>query len=296
MGNAARMKSRIAGWVLCGIVLSGCARPGTSPGPGPAAPAPAPPTPPGPTVATPDPVALQETLNEAVRGVRGKVHAHVRVEVPASVDPQGFIEAGVNADSPVPAASVIKLPLVVVVEDAWHAGTLQRTAADVERVGKMITHSDNPAADAMMDRLGFPRVNAWLAEHGYPNTRIRHRMLGKDKSGANEVTASEMTRMLLAVARGELVTPEASRELREFLLSQTRRARIPAGLPKEAVVGNKTGTLRGLVHDMAFVEPPGGPRYALAVLISQTGPEERANRAIARISKVVYAAVTVGSK
>lgn len=280
--------------LLCGALL-GCGRPATPPGdrPAPAANVPATPAKADPS---PDAAAIQATLEEAVRGMRGKVHAHVRVEVPAAVDPRGFIEAGVNADAPVPAASVIKLPLAAAAEEAWHAGKVERSAEDLERVRKMITHSDNPAADAMMERLGLEQVNAWLDEHGYVHTRIRHRMLGKDRTGANEVSARDMTEMLLAIARGRLVNAEASRELREFLLTQTRRARIPAGLPKDAVVGNKTGTLRGLVHDVAYVVPPEGPTYALAVLISQAGPEARANRAIARISKVVYAAVTAGSK
>jgi beta-lactamase class A len=80
--------------------------------------------------------------------------------------------------------------------------------------------------------------------------------------------------------------------MRTLLLAQTRRTRIPAGLPEGAVCGNKTGTLRGIVNDVAFVEAPGGLRYALAVLISKGGADDPTSRSIAKLSKRVYDLIT----
>lgn len=237
--------------------------------------------------AHPDEAALQALIEQEAHRLPGKARVHVRVEVPGA-EPGREIAAGVNADLPAPAASVIKLPLMAIVEDRWHTGAWDRTAEDVERVREMITHSDNPAADALMGRVGFSQANRWLDLHGLPRTRLHHRIFDRSKSARNQVTAAEMTGLLLQIARGELVSPAASREMREILLAQTRRQRIPAGLPDGVTVGNKTGTLRGLVHDVAFVEPADGPRYALAVLLTEAGPESRANAAIARLSREVY--------
>lgn len=245
---------------------------------GPASPASRIPT--GSAIPAADLARLQELVEAEAGRIPGRVSVHVRLD--------GGGEAGIGADEPMPAASVIKLPLMVVLMDAWRTGQLKRTPADEARVRAAITRSDNEAADGLIDRVGRSQVNAWLEEHGYAGTQLRHKMLGPRPDGPNVVTAAEMTRMLLRIARGELVSPEASREMRALLLAQERRTRIPAGLPPEAVVGNKTGTLRGIVNDVGFVEVPGGRRYALAVLVSEAGSDAATSRAIARLSSKTY--------
>jgi beta-lactamase class A len=216
--------------------------------------------------------------------MQGKLGLHVRLE--------GGGEVGVAQDEPLPAASVIKLPLMVVVYQSWKSGLLRRTGVDEQRVRAMITRSDNPAADTLIDRVGMSQVNTWLEEHGYTGTRLRHKMTGPRPEGSNTVTAAEMTRMLLQIERGELVDGNAGSEMRRLLLAQTRRTRIPAGIPEEAQVGNKTGTLNGIVNDVAFVEPPEGPRYAIAVLISGAAPDATASASIANLSRKVYWYIT----
>jgi beta-lactamase class A len=234
-----------------------------------------------------DLAGIQVLIEQESRRIRGKVAIHLRIE--------GGGEAGINQDEAMPAASVIKLPLMAVVYQAWKDGFLQRTPVDEQRVRAMITRSENPSADGLIDRVGMSQVNNWLEEHGYSGTRLRHKMLGPRPEGPNLVTAAEMTRMLLQIERGELVNANASSEMRRLLLAQTRRTRIPAGVPDEAPVGNKTGTLNGIVNDVAFVEPPDGPRYAVAVLISGTGSDATASASIARLSRKVYQKVTHGT-
>jgi beta-lactamase class A len=102
--------------------------------------------------------------------------------------------------------------------------------------------------------------------------------------------------MLMEIVRGELVSPAASDEMRRTLLGQTRRTRIPAGVPKEAQVGNKTGTLRGILNDVALVEPPEGARYAVAVLVNHAGPDASTSAAIARFSRRVYGRLVTASE
>ena len=223
---------------------------------------------------------LQRLLAQEAARLPGVVSLHVRIE--------GGGEAGVQAGEAQPAASVIKLPIMVALEEAWKSGALKRTTRDEEAVRKAITESDNPSADWLIDRLGSSQINTWLEGHGYTQTRLRHKMAGPRPDGVNTVSAEEMTRLLLEIARGECVSAEASAEMRTLLLAQTRRTRIPAGLPAGTVCGNKTGTLRGIINDVAFVEPPSGPRYAVAVLISKGGADTPTSRAIAKLSKQVY--------
>lgn len=252
-----------------------------------------PPTTPSPTAPASQPVSatskvdlakLQALLETEAARIPGAVSVHVRLE--------GGGEAGLRADVSKPAASLIKLPLMVVLEDAWTHGDLKRTTGDEEDVRKAITISDNPGADRLIKRLEQARINRWLHEHGYAQTRLKHLLTGPRPDGPNVVSAQEMTRMLLEIAGGNLISPEASTEMREVLLAQTRRTRLPAQLPEGVAIGNKTGTLRGIVNDAAFVEPPHGPRYAIAVLVSQAGDDAATSRALARLSRKVYDALT----
>jgi beta-lactamase class A len=183
----------------------------------------------------------------------------------------------------------------VMVYDAWRTGFLKRTAADERRIHDMITESDNPAANELIDRLGMSQIRSWLLTNGYERIEVRHRLLAAQPDGPNVVTATEMTRMLLQIARLEAVSAEASREMRRVLLEQTRRTRIPAGLPEGVTVGNKTGTLNGIVNDVAFVETPQGLRYTIAVLVDRAGGDAPTSRAIARLSRLVYEHLTEGS-
>ena len=257
---------------------------GAAPAAGPAAPVD------GPAVPRPgvDRAALQDLLRREAERLPGRVSLHVRVDDGSS---EG-VSAGVNAERAMPAASVAKLPLMIAVESAWEAGKLPRAEADLRRLRAAITVSDNAAADALIDRLGMRTLAALLPQHGFRVTRLERRFgelaRGKDNPGS----ARELTAALLRIARGEAVSPAASREMRELLLAQTRRARIPAGLPKGVTCGNKTGTWGGAVNDVAFVEPSGAPRYALAVFLADAGPRPRAEKTIAKLSAAVHRFVT----
>jgi beta-lactamase class A len=223
---------------------------------------------------------LQQIIEEEVERLSGSPAVHVRLSTGE--------QAGFNADTPMPAASVIKLPLMVVLEHAWRSGTLERTGVDETRMRTMITQSDNPAANALMERVGISQVNTWLEEHGYRGTRLKHAMFAPQPEGPNTVTAAEMTRMLLEIAQGTLIDAAASAEMRRILTASERRTRIPAALPDGVTSGNKTGSLNGIVNDAAFIELPDGRTYSLAVLIDRAGADEPTSRAVARLSRRLY--------
>jgi len=195
-----------------------------------------------PPVRLPALPGLQALLNEEAERMPGEVCIHVRVEGGAAGAGAG--EAGVDAETPVPAASVIKLPIMVAVQNAWQTGFLTRTAVDELRMRSMITESDNPSADALIDRAGTSQINSWLLEHGYSGTSLRHKLGGPQREGPNLVTARDMTRMLLDIAGGRMIDANASAEMRRLLLDQTRRARIPAHSPATRPAG-RSGSGRG---------------------------------------------------
>ncbi|MFN3651008.1 MAG: serine hydrolase [Armatimonadota bacterium] len=226
---------------------------------------------------------LQAVLDEEATRVPGFFSAHVRLEDGG--------EAGVNAYQPMEGASLIKVPVMAALYAAWDAGFTRRTNEDEQKLRQMVTRSRNIPTNHFIEKLGMQRINAWLAANSYGSTGIIDRVLSPSPIGANQTTAADMTRMLQQIVRGELVSPEASLEMRELLLDQRWRDRIPAGIPDEAVVGNKTGTLSVVLHDVAFVEPPRGPRYTVAIMIARPSRAEVKAETIERISRRIYTVI-----
>jgi beta-lactamase class A len=223
---------------------------------------------------------LQALLDEEAAKINGVAHVHVRLEDGS--------QAGVLADYPVDPASVIKVPVMVALYDAWESKVFKRTAADQRRLRRMITHSKNIPTNELIDKLGMERINAWLTRNGYVQTLVQARILDPSYTMTNVTTAEECTRLLDQILRGQVVSRPASDEMRRLLLAQRWRERVPALLPKEAVCGNKTGTMSNLLHDLAFVEAPNGVRYTIAVFIERADRAACKSEAIAALSRRVY--------
>ena len=64
---------------------------------------------------------------------------------------------------------------------------------------------------------------------------------------------------------------------------------IPAGLPKDIVVGHKTGTITKIHHDAAIVYAP--RPYVLVIMTRGMADEAKSDLLIAEISRLVYDAV-----
>lgn len=223
---------------------------------------------------------LQAVLTEEAGLIDGRVSVHVRFEDGA--------EAGIEPERAVDAASVIKVAVMAALYQAWESGAVKRTPQQERWLRLMITRSRNTETNYLIQLLGKKRINLCLEKNGYSCCCLRTRILKDDGEGPNLVSAAEMTRMLQQITHGELVSKNASAEMRKLLLAQHWRERIPGRLPKGVVVGNKTGTMSNLLHDVAFIEAPGGLRYYLAVFIERQDRSHARSEEIARLSRHVY--------
>jgi beta-lactamase class A len=116
----------------------------------------------------------------------------------------------------------------------------------------------------------------------------RAREIGLD----NVITADDMARLLVALAEGRLAGPEAAAACERTLRAQEYRGGITAGLPAGLVVGNKTGWIDGVNHDVALVRGPGLPPVGLAILCSGPGTPEEREAGIARIAEAAWQVLT----
>ena len=187
-----------------------------------------------------------------------------------------------GADVPVVAASVIKIPVMIeafrqaqagelslqeihALED-WErlpsCGTLKAMHTGIEMtlldlVKLMIIVSDNAATNIMIRRLGMERVNRTLRALGCEKTTLNRLLFDSEASRRgvkNFITAGEMGMLLEKLYRGEIVSPEASREMMDILLDQRLNGKLPFFIDSMGIdVAHKTGEDDGVSHDVGVI-------------------------------------------
>jgi beta-lactamase class A len=143
----------------------------------------------------------------------------------------------------------------------------------------MIVLSDNTATNMVLERFTADTVNAYLDRIGIKGTRSLRKILRGEAAGLSEAgklpqnkkyglgvsSPRDMVSILEKLARGELVSPEASKEMIEIL----KRCQDGAGIRRHMgnlTVANKTGALAALRSDVGIVYAPAG-RIAMAITV-----------------------------
>jgi beta-lactamase class A len=119
----------------------------------------------------------------------------------------------------------------------------------------MITVSGNLATNVVLDEVGTDEVAALLADAGCSARTTIVRGIedyhARDAGFDNLITADDMARLMVALAEGRLAGPDATVACERSLRAQEYRNGIPAGLPDGLDIGNKTGWITGVNHDVA---------------------------------------------
>jgi beta-lactamase class A len=220
----------------------------------------------------------------------------------------------INGSETFPAASTIKLPILVAFFQDVDAGKIQLgdpltmrpelvakesgemqyqptgtkfTALDTAT--SMITVSDNTATNMLIDRLGGAaalnqRFQAW----GLSSTLLQNPL--PDVSGTNTTSAKDMAQLLNQLHDGKLVSMKSRDRMLDILHRTENDSLLPKGLGQGAAIAHKTGTLGSLVADVGMIDMPNGKRYLAAVLVTRPRDDERAQTLIQQISRVSYQA------
>ena len=155
---------------------------------------------------------------------------------------------------------------------------------------KMITVSDNESANVLTGRLtkkgsfktGIKVINNYCKTNGYTKTKFLVEM-GKS-SPKNVTSARDCGWALERMYRGTAVSPKSSKKMIKLLKAQTRRSKLPFGVPKGVTIANKTGETSFAENDAAIVYSEGAD-YVIVVM-SKKG--KGAVEEIRKISKLVY--------
>lgn len=155
----------------------------------------------------------------------------------------------------------------------------------------MITASSNLATNLLMERLGVDNIRAIVHSlHADGMNVLRGVEDGKafQKGLNNTTTARALLQLLDAIARGEAVDQESSRQMIQILERQKFNEGIPAGLPPGTRVAHKTGEITKIHHDAAIVFAP--RPFVLIILVQGIADINKSSALMAYITRQIYQA------
>ncbi|MGD9824590.1 class A beta-lactamase [Desulfobacter sp.] len=155
-----------------------------------------------------------------------------------------------------------------------HAAEGSMTVSDLIRAAIVV--SDNTAANLLLSKLGGPSVVTQFARScGDTVTRLDRNepTLNENKAGDLRDTTSPraMATLMRKVLCGNRLLPEYRNLLLQWLRDcETGYDRLRANLPKDWMVGDKTGTgEHGAVNDIAIAIPPDRSPILIAAFLSE---------------------------
>jgi beta-lactamase class A len=160
-----------------------------------------------------------------------------------------------------------------------------------------IAYSDNAAANLLLRELGGPTaVTRFCRSIGDGTTRLDRwepELNTAEPWRTTDITSpGAIGRTYAKLALGDALTPRDRQQLTAWLLANTTGgARFRAGLPKDWVIGDKTGTSGyGTTNDVGIAWTPDGAPVVLAVLSTTSDADAPADDALVAETAALLAA------
>ena len=156
---------------------------------------------------------------------------------------------------------------------------------------RMITQSSNFSTNLIVDLIDAKKANQTMRSIGAKDIQA---LRGVEDNKAfelgmnNTVTAYDLMIIFDHLAKGTVVNKPACDSMIQILLHQQHKEIIPAKLPAEVKVANKTGSIDKISHDSGIVFLPDGRKYALVLLSRGVEDEKSVNETLANVSRIIY--------
>ena len=185
------------------------------------------------------------------------------------------------------AASLIKLFIAGCVYE-----NLGEISEDVEyNIHIMISDSDNTAANNLITLLGngdtsegMEVVNSYCEKNGYFDTHLGRLLLAPNDLDDNFTSVQDCMLFLSRIYEKQI--PGADNIL-DYMIQQSRRNKIPQGIPDEIAVANKTGELQDVENDVAIIYGE-KENYILCIETQNNINSISTQQSIQEISKRIY--------
>ncbi len=158
-----------------------------------------------------------------------------------------------------------------------------------------IEQSDNTAGNLLLDAVGGPEgVTNFARSLGDQVTRLDRKepdlnsaIPGDDR---DTTTPGSMLADMTRIFTGDVLSRSSRRQLEDWLQhNKTGAAMIRAGVPRDWIIGDKTGRgANGATNDIAIMRPPDRAPVLLAIYsVGSTEPANDRAAAIAEVAKMV---------
>jgi len=160
-----------------------------------------------------------------------------------------------------------------------------------------LNYSDNLAMNELLKELGGTKVvTAYARKIGDNSFRLDRKEPELNSAIPSDLrdttTPLAMQNSLQTLVLGNSLAPTQRQQLQEWLKNNTTgSARISAGVPKNWLVGDKTGTGKyGTSNDVGVIWPTGAQPIVLAIYFTQNKPDAKANdQVIADATRIIVA-------
>ena len=223
------------------------------------------------------------------------------------------LSSSINANAVMPAASTIKIPVMVEVfrqlelgkfdlnhrvtlmpgDRDWGSGDIAdapvgSTFPVSELLSQMIEVSDNTAANMLIRLVGRPNINTTMKNLGLKHTKLADyiRTAGWSIRNTLRTSPADMVRLLTDMAQKQLIDQWSSNSMIAILEHQEINTLIPEPLP-QIPIAHKTGSLDDTLNDVGIVYAANGP-YVIAVMTTELPTLSSGRRFIRKVSKMAY--------
>lgn len=243
-----------------------------------------------PAVSRPLQASLERCLNQLQ--LQGAVrNGHLAVSLVDITDPLAPAVAQVNSNQMFYAASLPKIAILLGAFEKAAAGQLRLDDDNVAELKRMIRESSNTAASSMLQKVGTDYLagvlqstryrlydsalngGLWVGKPYATGNATRRDPLHNLSHGA---TTFQVARFYYLLETGQLVSPEASRQMKDIMGSPAIHHKFVAGLESrypDAKLFRKSGTWRNFHADSAIVEHDGRRYIAVALSDDARGGE-----------------------
>lgn len=229
-----------------------------------------------------------------------------------SIDNHSY--ASIDSNKVYPAASIIKLPVLIQMYKAIEAdqfklndymylteyyrssgsGNMQYAQtgnsykiSELARV--MIQDSDNTATNMLMSKLGSMNdVNAALKNWGIKHTHVQTWL--PDITGTNYTTAEDMAQMLYNISddNNSFLNINSQSDIINIMGKVKNVNLIKAGLPDGVDFIHKTGDIGTMLGDAGIVYLPSGERYIVVIMALRPHNHPNGKMYIQEASRLIY--------
>lgn len=221
----------------------------------------------------------------------------------------------INSEKIYPAASIIKLPVLVRMFKSIEAnqftiydemkmiepyrssgsGNLQYSPANksytMDYLAKvMIQDSDNTSTNMIMAKLGgMDDINIGLRDWGISKTYVRTWL--PDLGGTNKTTAADMAKILYNLDNPGFLNINSREYIIDYMSHVKNDRLIQAGLGSGALFIHKTGDIGTMLGDAGIVYAPNGKKYIVVILAQRPYNSPLGKDFIVKASSLIYKAI-----